>query len=61
MEEILNTDHLSDKEVTADTDPAELFADAGACVLSPEVTEGPLCTFTWVKRPCFLSPDADMQ
>ena len=45
VEEILNTDHRSDKEVTAETDPAELFADAGACVLSPELTEGPLCKF----------------
>lgn len=45
MEEVLNTDHQSDREVTADTDPAELFADAGSCVLSPEVTEGPLCAF----------------
>lgn len=43
MEEILNTDHESDMDVSVDTDPASLFADAGACVLSPEVTEGPLC------------------
>lgn len=43
MEEILNTDHESDKDVSLDTDAASLFADAGACVLSPEVTEGPLC------------------
>ncbi|SPO06117.1 related to protocatechuate 3,4-dioxygenase beta subunit [Cephalotrichum gorgonifer] len=42
IEEILNTDHKTDKDVTADTDPLELFADAGSCVLSPEVTEGPL-------------------
>ncbi|CAI4214782.1 unnamed protein product [Parascedosporium putredinis] len=39
--DILGKSHKSDKDVTVDTDPAELFADAGSCVLSPEVTEGP--------------------
>lgn len=40
----LQTNHKSDKKVTKDTDPATLFSDAGACILMPGVTEGPLCT-----------------
>lgn len=36
-------DHHSDKAITATTDPASLFADAGACILMPAVDQGPLC------------------
>lgn len=36
-------DHKSDKTITATTDPASLFADAGACILMPAVDQGPLC------------------
>lgn len=47
IEEVLGTNHKSDSEITLETDPVELFADAGSCVLSPEVTEGPLCKFLY--------------
>lgn len=36
-------DHHSNKTVTQTTDPATLFADAGACILMPAVDQGPLC------------------
>jgi hypothetical protein len=50
--EVLNTNHKSSKAFTAATKGAELFADAGACMLSPEVTEGPLCQYLsdWYER-----------
>ena len=35
--------HLSNKTVSWTTDPATLFADAGACILMPAVDQGPLC------------------
>ncbi|KAL2113909.1 hypothetical protein VUR80DRAFT_1762 [Thermomyces stellatus] len=35
-------DHQEDREVTLDMPPAELFADAGACMLMPAVDQGPL-------------------
>ncbi|OIW35693.1 aromatic compound dioxygenase [Coniochaeta ligniaria NRRL 30616] len=35
-------DHHSNKTVTKTTDPATLFADAGACILMPAVDQGPL-------------------
>lgn len=28
-----------------DTNPADLFEGVNACLLSPEVTEGPYCSF----------------
>jgi hypothetical protein len=42
----LQTNHKSDKTVTKGMDPATLFADAGACILMPGVTEGPLCMWS---------------
>lgn len=36
-------DHEVDRDVTLDMEPAELFADAGACMLMPAVDQGPLC------------------
>lgn len=36
-------DHQDDRAVTLDMEPAELFADAGACILMPAVDQGPLC------------------
>lgn len=30
-----------------DTNPADLFEGVNACVLSPEATEGPYCTFSY--------------
>jgi hypothetical protein len=36
-------DHKSNKFVNWTTDPATLFADAGACMLMPAVDQGPLC------------------
>lgn len=41
--DVLNTDHESDREVSPNTDDEELFGETNNCVLSPEVTEGPLC------------------
>lgn len=35
--------HQSNKTVTWTTDPATLFADAGACMLMPVADLGPLC------------------
>jgi len=40
--EVINKDHKSSMAVTPDTPDLELFANSGNCVLSPEVTEGPL-------------------
>lgn len=31
-----------------DTNPADLFEGVNACLLSPEVTEGPYCAFPHV-------------
>ena len=39
----LNVDHKGAKGITKDTKPADLFANTGACMTTPEVTEGPLC------------------
>ena len=36
-------DHRDNRTVNLDTEPAELFADAGACILMPAVDQGPLC------------------
>lgn len=36
-------DHQEDRAVTLDMAPAELFSDAGACILMPAVDQGPLC------------------
>jgi len=46
LTKVMGTDHASDKEVSKDTKAVSLFEDAGSCVLSPEVTEGPLCKLT---------------
>ncbi|KAL4912739.1 Intradiol ring-cleavage dioxygenase [Aspergillus aurantiobrunneus] len=37
----LNTSHASDLAVDLNTDPAELFASGGSCVLAEDVTQGP--------------------
>lgn len=44
-EDVLSKDHFVDEPYDEDTPADELFKDAGACVLTPEVTEGPLCTY----------------
>ncbi|MBE3044041.1 hypothetical protein IMZ48_16015 [Candidatus Bathyarchaeota archaeon] len=35
--------HYSGQNYTAETDPAEIFAGGGSCLLNPEATEGPFC------------------
>lgn len=35
--------HKGSQPFKADTDPKEVFAGSKACVLTPEVTEGPFC------------------
>lgn len=40
---VLGTNHKSSINYTPATSEAVLFAGANACVLSPEVTEGPYC------------------
>ncbi|KAL4949832.1 Intradiol ring-cleavage dioxygenase [Aspergillus filifer] len=37
----LNESHLSDLAVDLNTDPSELFASGGTCVLAEDVTQGP--------------------
>ncbi|KAL4787097.1 Intradiol ring-cleavage dioxygenase [Aspergillus varians] len=37
----LSTSHASDLAVDFDTDPSELFASGGTCVLAEDVTQGP--------------------
>ncbi|RDW76330.1 intradiol ring-cleavage dioxygenase [Aspergillus mulundensis] len=41
LETALDTDHESTKKITLSTDPSVLFADGGACIVQPEVTQGP--------------------
>ncbi|KAL4948391.1 Intradiol ring-cleavage dioxygenase [Aspergillus filifer] len=41
LDSVLATDHESDKDVNLSTDPSVLFADGGACIVQPEVTQGP--------------------
>lgn len=46
LESSLNTTHHSDlKGVTTHTDPEVLFAYNPACVLGPDVTQGPYCAY----------------
>lgn len=41
---VLETNHRVDgKGITPNSSAAQLFGDSGACILAPEVTEGPLC------------------
>lgn len=44
--DVLNTTHLSPSNYSISTGESTLFAGNNSCVLSPEVTEGPYCTFT---------------
>jgi len=43
LSKFLAKDHQVKKPFNADTRAAELFADDGACMFSPLVSEGPLC------------------
>ncbi|OHW89789.1 extracellular dioxygenase protein [Colletotrichum incanum] len=40
---VLNKDHRVNKPYNENTPASELFAGSGACMLTPEQTEGPLC------------------
>ncbi|KAM7183873.1 intradiol ring-cleavage dioxygenase-like protein [Rhypophila sp. PSN 637] len=42
LDEYLSKNHQAKKPFTEDTKPAELFADDGACMAAPLVSEGPL-------------------
>ncbi|KAL4734796.1 Intradiol ring-cleavage dioxygenase [Aspergillus similis] len=61
LDSVLATDHESTKDVTLSTDPSVLFADGGACIVQPEVTQGPyymhFLTSDWANQagvPLFL-------
>lgn len=41
LDDVLATDHHSNKTVNLDSDPSELFEDSGSCIVQPEVTQGP--------------------
>lgn len=46
VDDVLNTNHnKTELGFTPNTPPEELFAGINACILSPEVTQGPYCMF----------------
>ena len=54
VDTVLNTTHHSSLEgVTPNIDPHEIFAYNPTCVLGPDVTQGPYCTY------CFDEYDMD--
>jgi hypothetical protein len=44
----LNTTHHSTHNYTSQTPVDVLFAGNSSCILSPEVTEGPYCKWSWL-------------
>ena len=43
LDEYINKDHQVKKPFTKESKPGQLFADDGACMMAPLVSEGPLC------------------
>lgn len=43
FKEVLLTNHHSNKTVTPDSTPEEIFGSDNSCILQPQVTEGPYC------------------
>jgi hypothetical protein len=45
FKDVLLTSHHSNKTVTPDSTPEEIFGSNNSCILQPHTTEGPYCTF----------------
>lgn len=43
LDDVLNKDHKSTKNVTPDSSAADIFGSNASCILQPETTEGPYC------------------
>lgn len=53
FKDVLLTSHHSNKTVTPDSTPEEIFGSDNSCILQPQVTEGPYCTFLHPTPCCF--------